>query len=230
MVLTYRPFVLHRGAEFFRNLVKRKCHMTRFLPGVIAMAIIVVASNILVQYHLGAWLTWGAITYPFAFLVTDVMNRIYGPGAARRVVLVGFVVGVVCSLIAAGMDRTTLRIAIASGSAFLLAQLLDITVFNALRNRGGWWTAPLMSSCFGAALDTAIFFSVAFAASFSFIDASDDVAWAKEMIPLLGTGPEAPVWMSLAAADWLMKMTLALLALVPFRLLVHSILRRRPVF
>ncbi|SDD39242.1 hypothetical protein SAMN05421538_101518 [Paracoccus isoporae] len=204
--------------------------MTRFLPGVIAMAVIVVASNILVQYHLGAWLTWGAITYPFAFLVTDVMNRVYGPAAARRVVFVGFVIGVACSLIAAGFDKTTLRIAIASGSAFLLAQLLDISVFDAMRNRGSWWTAPLMSSCLGAALDTAIFFSVAFAAQFSFIDPTDNVAWANEMIPLLGAGPAAPVWMSLATADWLMKMALALLALVPFRLIVRNILRRRPAF
>ncbi|MFD1794979.1 VUT family protein [Paracoccus aurantiacus] len=203
--------------------------MTRFLPGVVAMTIIVVASNILVQYHLGAWLTWGAITYPFAFLVTDVMNRVYGPAAARRIVLAGFVVGVLCSLIAAGMDKTTLRIAIASGAAFLLAQLLDITVFNALRNNGGWWKAPLLSSFFGSALDTALFFSVAFAARFSFIDPSDDVSWANEHLPLLGFGPDAPLWASLGTADWLMKMLLALLALVPFRLIVRNILRPRPV-
>ncbi|WBU63713.1 queuosine precursor transporter [Paracoccus aerodenitrificans] len=204
--------------------------MTRFLPGVIAMAIVVVASNILVQYHLGAWVTWGAISYPFAFLVTDVMNRVYGPAAARRVVLVGFVIGVICSLIAAGLDKTTLRIAIASGAAFLLAQLLDITVFNAMRNRGGWWTAPALSSFVGSALDTALFFSIAFAAQLSFIHPAEDVSWANEMIPLLGTGPVAPVWASLAVADWIMKLLLALLSLVPFRLIVHSILRRQPSF
>ena len=73
--------------------------MTRYLPGILAMAIIVVASNILVQFTVGNWLTWGAFTYPFAFLVTEVMNRVYGPAAARRVVLVGFVVGVILSLI-----------------------------------------------------------------------------------------------------------------------------------
>ena len=204
--------------------------MTRFLPGVIAMAIIVVASNILVQYQLGAWLTWGAITYPFAFLVTDVMNRVYGPAAARRVVLAGFVIGVACSLIAAGMDKTTLRIAIASGTAFLLAQLLDITVFNALRNNGGWWKAPLLSSFFGSALDTALFFSIAFASQFSFIDPADNVSWANELVPLIGFGPDAPVWASLATADWIMKMLLALLALVPFRIIVRNILRQPAVF
>ncbi|HMQ40834.1 MAG TPA: VUT family protein [Paracoccus sp. (in: a-proteobacteria)] len=204
--------------------------MTRFLPGVIAMAIIVVASNILVQYQLGAWLTWGAITYPFAFLVTDVMNRVYGPAAARRVVLAGFVIGVACSLIAAGMDKTTLRIAIASGTAFLLAQLLDITVFNALRANGGWWKAPLLSSFFGSALDTALFFSIAFASQFSFIDPADNVSWANELVPLIGFGPDAPVWASLATADWIMKMLLALLALVPFRIIVRNILRQPAVF
>ena len=204
--------------------------MTRFLPGVIAMAIIVVASNILVQYQLGAWLTWGAITYPFAFLVTDVMNRVYGPAAARRVVLAGLVIGVACSLIAAGMDKTTLRIAIASGTAFLLAQLLDITVFNALRANGGWWKAPLLSSFFGSALDTALFFSIAFASQFSFIDPADNVSWANELVPLIGFGPDAPVWASLATADWIMKMLLALLALVPFRIIVRNILRQPAVF
>ena len=204
--------------------------MTRFFPGVIAMAIIVVASNILVQYPLGNWLTWGAITYPFAFLVTDVMNRVYGAASARRVVLAGFVIGVACSLIAAGMDKTTLRIAIASGTAFLLAQILDISVFNALRGDGQWWKAPLVSSFLGSALDTALFFSIAFAAQFSFIDPADNVAWANEVVPLIGIGPGAPLWASLATADWMMKMLLALLALVPFRLIVRNILGRRTAF
>ena len=82
--------------------------MPRILPGVIAMAIIVVASNILVQYQLGNWLTWGALTYPIAFLVTDIMNRVYGTQAARRVVLAGFVTGLLCSLVAAGFGHFTL--------------------------------------------------------------------------------------------------------------------------
>ena len=78
--------------------------MTRYLPGILAMATIVVASNILVQFTVGSWLTWGAFTYPLAFLVTDVMNRVYGAPAARRVVLAGFVIGIGCSVIAAGLD------------------------------------------------------------------------------------------------------------------------------
>ncbi|MEP1942939.1 MAG: VUT family protein, partial [Sulfitobacter sp.] len=104
--------------------------MTRtHLPGIFAMAAIVVASNILVQFLYGNWLTWGAFTYPLAFLVTDVMNRVYGTAAARRVVLVGFVVGVICSLIGTQImgefgPLVTVRIAIGSGLAFLIAQML----------------------------------------------------------------------------------------------------------
>ncbi|TRW98592.1 queuosine precursor transporter [Paracoccus sp. M683] len=199
--------------------------MTRHLPGIIAMAAIVVASNILVQYQLGNWLTYGALSYPIAFLVTDVMNRVYGAAAARRVVLAGFVVGVICSLIAAGLDATTLRIAIASGTAFLVAQLLDVAVFDRLR-QGRWWRAPLASTLVGSFVDTALFFSIAFSASLSFIDPADDVSWANELLPLVGTGPEAPLWASLAFADWLCKLALALLALVPFRLIVNNLLSK----
>ncbi|MDO5657572.1 MAG: queuosine precursor transporter [Paracoccus sp. (in: a-proteobacteria)] len=204
--------------------------MIRYLPGVIAMAVIVAASNILVQFHLGAYLTWGAISYPFAFLVTDVTNRIYGPDAARRVVLAGFVTGVACSLIAAGMSLTTLRIAIASGSAFLVAQLLDVAIFDRLRHAGAWWKAPFISSAIGSTIDTAIFFSVAFSTQLAFINPADDVAWANEAIPLLGMGPEAPLWMSLATADWMLKTLLAMLALVPFRFVVRKMLGRAPAF
>ena len=82
-----------------RNLVKTDQIMTRLLPGILAMAAIVVASNILVQFLFGQWLTWGAFTYPLAFLVTDVMNRVYGPSTARKVVFAGFVTGVVCSVL-----------------------------------------------------------------------------------------------------------------------------------
>lgn len=199
--------------------------MPRYLPGILAMAIVVVASNILVQYLLGDWLTWGALTYPAAFLITDVMNRIYGAAAARRVVLAGFVVGVVCSAIAAGLDKTTLRIALASGTAFLTAQLLDVAVFDRLRNLA-WWAAPLASSLVGSAADTVIFFSMAFASGLAFIDPSADVAWANEMVPLLGHGPESPLWVSLAVADWLVKLVLALASLVPFRIIVNRMLRR----
>ena len=200
--------------------------MSRIVPGVIAMAIIVVASNILVQYQLGKWLTWGALSYPVAFLVTDIMNRVYGSAAARKVVLAGFVTGVLCSLVAAGLDKTTLRIAIASGAAFLSAQLMDIAVFNQLR-KYNWWLPPLVASIVGSVLDTAVFFSIAFAAELTPIFPNNDVFWANERLPLLGSGPVAPLWVSLAAADWLVKLAMAILALVPFRIFVGNLIRRR---
>ena len=107
--------------------------------GVLAMAAVVVASNILVQFLLGDWLTWGAFTYPVAFLVTDVMNRVYGAPMARKVVFAGFVVGLICSFIGTQImgefgPLVTLRIAIGSGTAFLVAQLVDVFVFNRLRD------------------------------------------------------------------------------------------------
>ena len=197
--------------------------MTRaHLPGIAAMAAIVVASNILVQVLFGQWLTWGAFTYPLAFLVTDVMNRVYGVAAARRVVFAGFVVGVLCSLVASAFDATTFRIALGSGLAFLAAQMLDVAVFDRLRG-GRWWRAPLVATLAGSTVDTAIFFSVAFAAGLSFLQPSADVGWANEALPLLGQGPVAPLWVSLAVADWMVKLALALLALVPFRLLVKRL-------
>lgn len=187
------------------------------------MAAIVVASNILVQFLYGNWLTWGAFTYPLAFLVTDVMNRVYGTAAARRVVLAGFVVGIICSLIGTQImgefgPLVTLRIAIGSGLAFLVAQMLDVGIFAALRE-GRWWKAPLVSTLVGSTVDTVIFFSVAFSGALSFIHPATDVSWASEVIPLLGVGPAAPLWVSLAVADWAVKLTLALIALVPFRII-----------
>ena len=106
--------------------------------GIIAMAAVVVASNILVQFLMGNWLTWGAFTYPFAFLITDITNRLYGVKQARNVVLVGFCVGVLCSFIGTQIigefgPLVTLRIAIGSGFAFLIAQLVDILIFDRLR-------------------------------------------------------------------------------------------------
>jgi len=198
--------------------------MTRtHLPGILAMAAIVVASNILVQFLYGNWLTWGAFTYPLAFLVTDVMNRVYGTAAARRVVLAGFVVGIICSLIGTQImgefgPLVTLRIAIGSGLAFLVAQMLDVRIFAALRE-GRWWKAPLVSTLVGSSVDTIIFFSVAFSGALSFVHPATDVSWASEVIPMLGVGPEAPLWVSLAVADWAVKLTLALIALVPFRII-----------
>lgn len=200
-------------------------HMTRaHLPGILAMAIIVLASNILVQYSLGNWLTWGAFTYPFAFLVTDVMNRVYGAGPARMVVLAGFVVGVFCSLVGTQIvgefgPLVTFRIALGSGIAFLVAQLVDVAIFSAMRS-AEWWRAPLVSTVIGSVLDTVLFFGIAFSAALSFVDPATDVGWANERVALLGVGPQAPFWVSLAAADWLVKLALALLSLAPFRLLV----------
>ncbi|MEO1789297.1 MAG: queuosine precursor transporter [Pseudomonadota bacterium] len=199
--------------------------MTRLLPGILAMAAVVVASNILVQFLFGQWLTWGAFTYPLAFLVTDVMNRVYGAPTARKVVFVGFLTGVACSLIGTQImgefgPLVTWRIAIGSGIAFLTAQLLDIAIFNRLRD-GKWWRAPLASTLVGSTVDTAIFFTIAFSAALTFVEPANDVSWAGEALPLLGAGPVVPLWVSLAVADWGVKITLALLALVPFRLIVR---------
>ncbi|MEL6509724.1 MAG: queuosine precursor transporter [Pseudomonadota bacterium] len=201
------------------------------LPGIIAMAIIVLTSNILVQFLFGNWLTWGAFTYPFAFLVTDIMNRVYGRKAAQQVILIGFVVGVFCSLIGAQIQGefgplVTFRIALASGFAFLVAQTLDVVIFDRLRNANGWWKAPLTSTVIGSAVDTALFFTIAFSATFVFLEPSNDVSWAGEVLPMLGVGPQAPLWVSLAFADWLVKLSLAIIALVPFRILVNKMLAR----
>ncbi|WP_135447970.1 queuosine precursor transporter [Tabrizicola caldifontis] len=198
--------------------------MRLLLPGIIAMAVIVTASNILVQYPLGLYLTWGALTYPFAFLVTDLANRLAGPAVARRVVLAGFVTGVVCSFIGTQITGefgplVTLRIAIGSGLAFLTAQLLDVTIFDRLR-QGSWWKAPLVSTLVGSSVDTALFFTIAFSGTLTFIEPANDVSWAADPMPLIGLGPVAPFWVSLALGDWIVKLLLALVALVPFRVAV----------
>lgn len=205
--------------------------MTRkHIPGILAMAAIVLASNILVQFLFGNWLTWGAFTYPLAFLVTDLMNRLYGAAAARRVVFAGFVVGVVCSLIGTQIvlqgdgytfPAVTLRVALASGLAFLTAQMVDVAIFDRLR-AGKWWRAPLASTLVGSSLDTAIFFTVAFSGALTVLEPGNDVSWAGEALPLLGLGPVAPLWVSLGLADWLVKLSLALIALVPFKLIVSK--------
>lgn len=201
--------------------------MTRILPGVIAMATVVVASNILVQFLYGQWLTYGAFTYPIAFLVTDVMNRVYGAATARRVVFIGFLVGIVSSLIGTQIigefgPLVTKRIAIGSGFAFLSAQVLDIAVFDKLR-QASWWKAPLASTLVGSTVDTVLFFSIAFSAFLTPIALHNDVSWAGEILPILGSGPEAPLWVSLAIADWGVKLSLALVALVPFRIIVKRL-------
>jgi queuosine precursor transporter len=202
--------------------------MTRLLPGILAMAAIVVASNILVQFLFGQWLTWGAFTYPFAFLVTDVMNRVYGVSTARKVVFAGFVVGVASSLIGTQIigefgPLVTWRIALGSGVAFLSAQMLDVAIFDRLRG-GRWWRAPLASTLVGSSVDTALFFTIAFSGMLSFVEPGNDVGWAGEVLPLLGVGPLVPLWVSLALADWSVKLSLALVALVPFRMIVRRLL------
>ncbi|MDU8910736.1 queuosine precursor transporter [Aestuariicoccus sp. MJ-SS9] len=201
--------------------------MTRqHLPGILAMAAIVVASNILVQFLFGQWLTWGAFTYPLAFLVTDLMNRLYGAGPARKVVFAGFIVGVFCSLVGTQImgefgPLVTLRIAIGSGVAFLTAQLLDVAIFERLR-QGTWWRAPLASTLVGSSVDTALFFTIAFSGALTWIEPANDVSWAGEVLPLLGVGPAVPLWVSLAVADWMVKLALALVALIPFRVIVSK--------
>ncbi len=201
--------------------------MTRIsLYGVLAMTLVVLASNILVQYPVGQWLTWGAFTYPLAFLVSDIINRLEGAKAARRVVYVGFVVGLGCSVVGSQImtefgPLVTLRVALGSATAFLLGQLLDITVFDRLRRNVAWWKAPFVSTLFGSTLDTAIFFSIAFSTALMWIEPGNDVSWAAGPVPLLGFGPEVPFWVSLACADWLVKLAVDGIALLPFRLAVY---------
>jgi len=196
-----------------------------FIP-VLAMGLVILISNKLVQHpvqgfvlgiDLSAILTWGAFTYPVAFLVTDTTNRIFGVQPARRVVAVGFAFGVGLTLLAAlsiagavsqqsslsvwqalfddADALAMLRTAVASGSAFLVAQLLDIKVFDALRE-AAWWKAPTASSLVGSVIDTAIFFSLAFA----------------------GTGLP---WVTWAAGDFCAKLIMIALLLYPFRLVVR---------
>ncbi len=162
------------------------------IPAVIAMAIVVTAANVLVQYPINDWLTWGAFTYPVSFLVTDLSNRRFGPSGARRVVLAGFVVALVLSAYFA-----TPRIAAASLTAYLVAQLMDVAIFDRLRS-AAWWRAPFISSLVASAVDTALFFSLAFAA----------------------TGLP---WVTWALGDYAVKVAMALLMLAPFRMLMQAI-------
>jgi len=187
------------------------------------MTLVVVASNFLVQFPLNAEfaginladiLTWGAFTYPVAFLITDLTNRQFGPQAARKVVFAGFVVGVALSFY-----TSVPRIAIASGSAYLAGQLLDISVFNRLR-RQAWWHAPLVGSLIGSMLDTVIFFSFAFAAFFVLLGPHDP--FALESAPILGVfTAEAPRWISWAIGDFAVKMIVGLVMLLPYGALMN---------
>lgn len=156
---------------------------------ILAMAFVVVLSNWAVQFPINDWLTWGAFTYPVVFLVTDLTNRALGPAAARRVAWAGFAVAVALSLLLAPW-----RIAVASGTAFIVAQWLDIGTFNRLR-RMSWWQAPLIGSLIASVIDTLIFFFLAFA------------------------GTEMN-WLALATGDLAMKWLMAVVLLAPYRALL----------
>lgn len=154
-----------------------------------AMAAVIVLSNVLVQHPINDWLTWGAFSYPLVFLVTDLCNRALGPAAARRVAWVGFALAVAVSLALAPW-----RIALASGAAFIVSQLLDIAVFNRWRQQS-WWKAPLIGSLVASVVDTAVFFFLAFAGS--------DMNW-----------------LLLASGDLAVKVLMATVLLAPYRVLL----------
>lgn len=174
---------------------------TLWLP-ILAMITVVTASNILVQIPISNWLTWGTFSFPFVFLVTDLTNRSWGAPAARRVVYAGFPVAVVLSAVFGGVVTDpwfAVRVAAASGLAFLAGQLLDILVFERMR-RATWWRAPLFSSVISSAIDTGLFFSLAFAGT---------------MVP----------WQQLALGDYAVKLGMALVLLAPYKALVGVLLR-----
>jgi len=168
------------------------------------MGVVVLSSNYLVQfpikyYGLEEILTYGAFTYPVAFLITDLANRSYGKIIARRIVYIGFTIGVSFTLLFSTnfADLISVRIAIGSGTAFIVAQLLDVQIFDQLRKRK-WFVAPLTSSFIGSTVDTFIFFSISF----------------------YGTGIP---WITLSLGDLAVKIFVALLMLIPFRLLIGTL-------
>ena len=195
-------------------------------PFVAAMAIVVVASNILVQYPFGHFglqdlLTWGAFTYPIAFLVNDLTNRRFGKAAARKVVFAGFALAVLLSVWLA-----TPRIAIASGSAFLVAQLLDTQIFDRLRH-DAWWKPPLLSTVIGSIVDTILFFSLAFASAFAVLDTGLGMEDGSLGFAVPFFGAEVPLWVSLALGDFVVKMLVGLAMLAPYGALL-AVLRPSP--
>lgn len=181
---------------------------------ILATTLIVVASNVLVgipfaHFNMQDNLTWGAFTFPVSYLITDLTNRRYGPAMARKLVAVGFVLAVIASVYFA-----TPRIAIASGLAYLCGELLDISVFNRLRQQS-WWHAPLAASLIGSALDTVLFFSIAFAGD------------AEMSVPVpfsLMSGTTVALWQNLALWDFGVKCFVALVALIPYGALVKAVL------
>ena len=167
------------------------------------MGIVVLASNYLVQfpikyYGLNEILTYGAISYPVAFLISDLANRLYGKIIARKIVYFGFFIGIVFTLFFSTnfTDLISIRIAIGSGTAFLVSQLLDVQIFDQLRKKK-WYVAPLTSSLIGSTIDTFLFFSISFYAT---------------GIP----------WVKLSIGDLAVKVLVALLMLIPFRLLLRT--------
>ena len=167
------------------------------------MGVVVLSSNFLVQFpvnHLGLneILTYGAFSYPVAFLITDLANRAYGKIIARKIVYLGFLIGIIFTLFFSTnfADLISIRIAIGSGSAFLVAQLLDVQIFDKLR-KNSWYVAPLISSSIGSIIDTFLFFSIAF----------------------VGTGVP---WVTLSLGDLAVKLFVALVMLLPFRLLINT--------
>ena len=171
------------------------------------MGVVVLASNYLVQfpikyYGLEEILTYGAFSYPIAFLITDLANRSYGKKVARKIVYIGFAIGISFTLLFSTnfADLISLRIAIGSGTAFLIAQLLDVQIFDKLRKKD-WFIAPLTSSLIGSTVDTFLFFSISFYAT---------------GIP----------WVTLAFGDLAVKILVALTMLIPFRFLLKTF---RPV-
>ena len=167
------------------------------------MGVVVLASNYLVQfpinyYNLEKILTYGAFTYPIAFLITVLVNRTYGKEVARKIVYVGFTMGISFTLLFSTnfADLISIRIAIGSGTAFLIAQLIDVQIFDKLRKKD-WFVAPLTSSIFGSTIDTFLFFSISFYAT---------------KVP----------WITLSLGDLTVKILVTLLMLIPFRLLLKT--------
>ena len=165
------------------------------------MGVIIILSNYLVQFPINKFqlqniLTYGAFSYPIAFLITDLANRSYGKMIARKIVYIGFVIGIIFTILFSTnfTDLISIRIAIGSGLAFLIAQLLDVQIFDRLRKKK-WFVAPLTSSLIGSTVDTFLFFSVAF----------------------YGTGVP---WVTLSFGDLSIKVFVALIMLIPFRLLL----------
>ena len=188
----YNNHLLNVITKFYDVQIVMMLKQKSLITLIIGMALVVVISNIAVSYPINDWLTWGALTYPIAFLVTDITNRLFGVARARTVVYAGFLIGVILSLWAADM-----RIALASGSAFLIAQLLDITIFDKLRQKT-WWKAPLISTIISSAVDTLLFFSIAF----------------------IATGLP---WVTWAIGDYGAKLAMAAILLMPFRFFLSLI-------